>query len=183
MKLKEIIPLSFIVLIVTLSFYSSSIIKKLEDYGIILPINFIINDVKLVTANKKPFPLNQLKDDEFLVYFGYTDCPNICPRVLTELLKVKSTNENLKLVFINIDEKEEARNRLGKYVSNFSNDIIALNSGESNIQEIVRAFNYGLPQKVDNHLSMVFYVTPRLRVIKAFNDFKASKFKDKVTYK
>ena len=39
----------------------------------------------LTDQNNKPFTLEQLRNKNTLLFFGYTSCPDICPTTLTTL--------------------------------------------------------------------------------------------------
>lgn len=44
-------------------------------------------DWELVDTNGKPFSNKDLEGQYYLIYFGFTHCPDICPNSLTKLAK------------------------------------------------------------------------------------------------
>jgi len=68
-------------------------------------------DWKLIGTDGKPFSNKDLEGTYYLIYFGFTHCPDICPNSLTKLSKavarVKKSKEanffNLKTIFVSVD--------------------------------------------------------------------------------
>jgi protein SCO1/2 len=64
------------------------------------------------------------------VFFGYTQCPDVCPTALAELAQVKKAlgkdGERLQAVFITVDPERDTPALLKTYVSNFDPGFVAL---------------------------------------------------------
>lgn len=68
-------------------------------------------DWELIDTDGKPFSNKDLVGKYYLIYFGFTHCPDICPNSLTKLskavAKVKKANEaaffDLKTIFVSVD--------------------------------------------------------------------------------
>lgn len=68
-------------------------------------------DWELIGVDGKPFSSEELKGKYYLIYFGFTHCPDICPNSLTKLskavAKVKKSKEanffDLKTIFVSVD--------------------------------------------------------------------------------
>jgi protein SCO1/2 len=85
-------------------------------------------DWTLIDMNGNPISSNDLSGAYYIVYFGFTKCPDICPSTLYKLSKVlkiiKSKPEahylNVKVVFISVDPARDTPPILKKYLNNFS---------------------------------------------------------------
>jgi protein SCO1 len=73
-------------------------------------------DWQLIDTEGKPFGSSNLAGTYYLIYFGFTHCPDICPNSLTKVSKavarVKKTNEgkffNLKTIFVSVDPDRDS---------------------------------------------------------------------------
>lgn len=80
-----------------------------------------------------------LRKSYYIVYFGFCNCPDICPASLNKLTKaydvIKSKPESkyfdLKLVFVSVDPERDSPARIRKFLSHFHKDILGI-TGKSN---------------------------------------------------
>jgi protein SCO1/2 len=65
-----------------------------------------------------------------VVFFGFTQCPDVCPTTLAEVSAVKKTlgadGDKLQAVFITIDPERDSAAVLKGYVGNFDPSFVAL---------------------------------------------------------
>ena len=65
-----------------------------------------------------------------VVFFGYTQCPDVCPTTMAELAGLRkslgSDGDRLQTVFVTIDPERDTAELLKAYVSNFGPGVIAL---------------------------------------------------------
>ena len=94
-----------------------------------------------------------------ILFFGYTNCPDICPTTLLDIsrsLKALQTDANkIQAVFISVDYQRDTPDFLEKYVNYFDKRIIGVTSSKKNIDRINKAFNtkYALlDTKSENYL-------------------------------
>lgn len=75
-----------------------------------------------------------------VVFFGYTQCPDVCPTTMLELASVKqalgSDGARVQGVFVTIDPERDTVEVLKAYVANFSPDFVAL---RGSLEETVAA--------------------------------------------
>ena len=71
---------------------------------------------------------NKITDDSFkgpltAIFFGFTNCPDICPMTLNKMdiaiSKLKNENESLKLFFITVDPERDTPEVVKDYLSSF----------------------------------------------------------------
>ena len=64
------------------------------------------------------------------VFFGYTQCPDVCPTALAELAQVKKSlgkdGDKLQAVFITVDPERDTPQVLKAYVGSFDPSFVAL---------------------------------------------------------
>lgn len=85
-----------------------------------------------------------LKGKPSAVFFGFTQCPEVCPTTLSELsgaLKDLGPDaDRLNVVFVTIDPERDTVPLLKDYVGNFDPRIIALTGSPEAIERTARAF-------------------------------------------
>tara|TARA_B100000965_G_scaffold214636_1_gene179463 strand:+ start:25 stop:549 length:525 start_codon:yes stop_codon:yes gene_type:complete len=64
------------------------------------------------------------------IFFGFTNCPDVCPMTLNKLDivldKIKNNKNNIKVFFISVDPERDSPEVVKDYLSNFDNKIIGI---------------------------------------------------------
>ena len=88
------------------------------------------NALNLPDADGKLRQLADFKGKVVVVFFGYTQCPDVCPTTLLELAQVKKSlgaaGADVQGVFVTIDPERDTPALLKAYVANFGTDFVAL---------------------------------------------------------
>jgi protein SCO1 len=119
------------------------------------------------------------KGHPFLVFFGYTHCPDICPTELfqiSQILKARGTDQQIKALFITVDPQRDTPAVMKKYLSSFDSRIIGL-SGTLQETEAVekeyRVYAHKAPtQNGDyamDHTAVIYLMDKEGRFVSAFN--------------
>jgi protein SCO1/2 len=84
----------------------------------------------LPDASGKLRTLEDFNGKVTVVFFGYTQCPDVCPTTLAELAEVKkllgADGAKVQAVFVTVDPERDAPEVIGPYVANFGADFVAL---------------------------------------------------------
>ena len=94
---------------------------------------------------------NDLIGKAQVMFFGFTHCPEICP---TTLYRLSSTMESLgvsdqvSIVFVTVDPARDQVEALSDYISNFSDNVIALTGPDADIQRLADHYQVVI-QRVD----------------------------------
>ena len=79
-----------------------------------------------------------------VVFFGYTQCPDVCPTTLQELLEVKRSlgadGEKLQAVFITVDPERDTPELLKAYMANFDPTFVALRPTPEQLPALLKDF-------------------------------------------
>lgn len=71
----------------------------------------------------KPRKLSDFQGKMVVIFFGYTQCPDVCPTVLTKMREVMSLlgkdGEKVQVVFMTIDPERDTQALLSQYVPAF----------------------------------------------------------------
>jgi protein SCO1/2 len=91
------------------------------DYG---------SKLSLPDQNGKIRTMADFKGKFTVVFFGYTQCPDVCPTTMAELAQVKKSlgkdGDRVQGVFITIDPERDTPELLKAYVTNFDPKFLAL---------------------------------------------------------
>lgn len=110
----------------------------------------------LPDADGKPFKLQNHRGKVVLVFFGYTQCPDVCPTTLAELAAVKKqlgkAGDDVLGVFVSVDPARDTPAVLKPYVGSFGPGFLGLVGSEEQIKAAAKEFKvfYGkVPGKTE----------------------------------
>ena len=87
-------------------------------------------ELNLTDADGKARRLEDFKGKVTVVFFGFTQCPDVCPTTLLELAQVKKSlgadGQRVQGVFVTVDPERDTPELLKAYVANFGADFVAL---------------------------------------------------------
>ena len=79
-----------------------------------------------------------------LLYFGYTECPDVCPMTLTNaaqaLRALGSEANDVRLLFVTVDPDRDTLPVLRRYVSAFAPQIVGLRGDPDQLAALARRF-------------------------------------------
>jgi protein SCO1 len=100
---------------------------------------------RLIDQNGNPITEADIKGRPFLVFFGYTHCPDVCPTTLVEmgnhLAALGPDADRLKVVFVTVDAARDTPEHLRTYLASFDARIIGLTGSEGQIAEAAQGWN------------------------------------------
>jgi protein SCO1/2 len=92
----------------------------------------------------KPFSDQDMKGRPFLVFFGYTHCPDICPATLLEISDVMKAlgkdADRTGALFITVDPERDTPAVLKDYLSNFDPHLRALTGDPAAVEAALKAY-------------------------------------------
>ena len=98
----------------------------------------------LTDQNGRTVTDQDLKGRPFLVFFGFTHCPDICPTTMFEISEIMQKlgpdGDRVRALFITVDPERDTPAALKDYVSSFDPRIIALTGDEAAIAAVAKAY-------------------------------------------
>lgn len=123
------------------------------------------------------FGAEQLAGRWNLLFFGFTNCPDICPLTLALLAQVEKRLADLpeaqrpQIILVSADPKRDTPERLTTYLNSFSPTFIGLTGDEATIHDFALKMHVPVaivPLGEDNytvdHSAAVFVVDPQVRL-------------------
>ena len=90
----------------------------------------------------KPFTEENLKGKPFVVFFGFTHCPEVCPTTLYDLTQdmaaLGKDASSLQAAFITVDPERDTPELMKTYLSSFDPRIVGLTGTEEEIAAAAR---------------------------------------------
>jgi protein SCO1/2 len=87
-------------------------------------------DFQLTDHNGQPRSLPDFRGKVVVMFFGYTQCPDVCPTSMTELAEVKKLlgpdGDKLQGLFVTVDPERDTPGVLKAYMANFDPGFLAL---------------------------------------------------------
>lgn len=115
-----------------------------EPAAMAAPLMPLEGDFKLTTNKGGAFTAANLADKPSVVFFGFTNCPDICPTglaELTELLRMlEASADKLQVLFVAVDAKRDTQDIVREYLTSFDPRIIGLTGEKSDIDAAVKTF-------------------------------------------
>ncbi len=79
-----------------------------------------------------------------VVFFGFTQCPDVCPTAMSELAEIKRSlgnkGDKLQAIFITLDPERDTPEVLKAYMSNFDPSFLALRPTLEELPALAKAY-------------------------------------------
>lgn len=101
-------------------------------------------DFRLPDANGQERSLQDFRGKLVVVFFGFTQCPDVCPTALNDLVEVKrqlgADGDKLQGVFITVDPERDTPEVLKAYTTNFDPSFVALRGSPEQLAQVAQEF-------------------------------------------
>ena len=118
-------------------------------------------DFDLPDADGRRRRIADFKGKVTVVFFGYTQCPDVCPTTLLELAAVRKAlgtdGARVQGVFVTVDPERDTPQVLKAYVDNFGADFVALRGDTEQTKAVAKHFKVfyaKVPGKAEGHYTM-----------------------------
>jgi protein SCO1/2 len=99
---------------------------------------------RLASSSGGELSSEDLKGEPFLVFFGYTHCPDVCPTTASDISSwldaLGPEGKKMRALFISIDPERDSVASMKDYLSSFSDRIIGLTGTPEEIAEVAKEF-------------------------------------------
>jgi protein SCO1 len=116
----------------------------------------------------------------FLVFFGYTHCPDVCPTTLFEVSEILRSlgpdADRLGALFITVDPERDTPERLKEYLSSFDPHLRGLIGDLASIKDVARGYRVYFKKAAAeggeytmDHSALVYLMDKEGRFVAPFN--------------
>ena len=148
-----------------------------------LPQGKALPDFKLIDHDEHGFGLANLKGKWSFMFFGYTNCPDICPitmkvmeqawqQIPPELLK------DSQMIFVSVDRQRDSPEKLKSYAQYFHKDFIGVTGEVAQLDLLTRQIGIlygfedaapGSEEYLVNHSAQVVLIDPDTKLRAVFS--------------
>jgi protein SCO1/2 len=134
----------------------------------------------LVDQNGKSITDQDMKGKPFLVFFGFTHCPVVCPTTLFDVSEVfralGADAKDVRALFVTVDPERDTPAVLKDYLSSFDPRIVGVTGDEASIAAVEKAYRvYAKKVPTDgggytmDHTAIVYLMNKDGRFVMPFN--------------
>lgn len=99
---------------------------------------------RLTDHNGQVRTLSDFKGKAVVVFFGYTQCPDVCPTSMTELAETKrllgKDGDRLQGLFVTVDPKRDTPEVMKAYMAAFDPTFLALYAQDTPLEDVAKSF-------------------------------------------
>ena len=104
-----------------------------------------LTDFTLTDDEGQPFALHQLRGKPTLLFFGFTQCPDLCPTTLAEFKGARrvlgADADRVQLLFISVDPERDTNAVLKRYLAAFDPSIIGLRGDDATLAPVAHEYD------------------------------------------
>lgn len=104
-----------------------------------------VGDLAMTDQNGAAMRLSDLAGAPTLVFFGFTNCPDVCPTTLQQLGRIKSAQgkklSGLRIAFISVDGERDTPAVMKDYLKRFSTDFVGLTAPAEQVRTLALSFS------------------------------------------
>jgi protein SCO1/2 len=134
----------------------------------------------LVDQNSKPITDKDMKGHPFLVFFGFTHCPDVCPTTLFDVSEIFRAlgpeAKDVRALFITVDPERDTPAVLKDYLSSFDPRVIGVTGDSTAIAAVEKTYRvYAKKVPLDgggytmDHTAIVYLMGKDGRFVTPFN--------------
>jgi protein SCO1/2 len=102
-------------------------------------------DFSLIDHHGKQRQLGDFKGKVVVMFFGYTQCPDVCPTTLTEMQGVMTLlgadADRVQVLFVSVDPDRDTQQLLSEYVPSFDSRFLGLRpASPADLEKVTKDF-------------------------------------------
>ena len=101
-------------------------------------------DFELTDHNGKVRHISDFAGKVVVLFFGYTQCPDVCPTSMNELAQIKKNlgaeGERVQVLFVTVDPERDTPDMLKEYMGSFDPSFLALYTTKEKLSELAKSF-------------------------------------------
>ncbi len=118
--------------------------SKLQFHSIDITGADYARDFSLTDHNGQLRSIKDFQGKAVVVFFGFTQCPDVCPTSMAELAEIKKIlgkdGERLQGLFVSLDPERDTQQVLKAYMGNFDPSFLALRPELDKLPQLAKDF-------------------------------------------
>jgi len=152
--------------------------------GLLWPEPPILQPFALVDMDGNPYTEQQLQGHWTLIFFGFTNCPDICPTTMNTLSQVyqrlrgnAALFEKMQVLFVSVDPERDDNETLRAYVDYFNSAFVGATADDENLSQFTRQLGVmymkaeapGVEGYSVDHSASILLIDPEMRFVGVFS--------------
>ena len=177
-----LVLVGFIAVSAGLIFAATRGTKAPDIPGLLWPDPPVLANFSLEGSAGKPIDQHSLEGRWTLLFFGFTNCPDVCPTTLSALKQAAARladyppfREQGQVLFISLDPARDNAAQLAQYVQHFDPRFLAATGDDAALDAVTVPLGV-IRAKVEDasggysidHTASIFLIDPQLRVLGKF---------------
>jgi protein SCO1/2 len=111
----------------------------------VLPEPRPLADVRFVDKTGNETHLSDFKGDFTLLFFGFTNCPDVCPLTLSLLAQVRADIASRaprltpRVLFVSVDPDRDTPERIAAYLNGFDPEFLGVTASDEELEPLLAA--------------------------------------------
>ncbi|HEY0180448.1 MAG TPA: SCO family protein [Dokdonella sp.] len=129
--------------------------------ALLYPAPRALPDFRLTASDGRPLTLADWKGRWTVAFFGYTNCPDVCPTTLAAFKNAWSRLDpavaaRLRFDFVSVDPERDTPEQLARYVGYFDPDFVAATGSDDELKRLTGALGlvYSREKSADGTVSV-----------------------------
>lgn len=127
------------------------------DSLLLLPEPRVLADFELLDGQGQPFSLERLRGRWSLLFFGFTNCPDVCPSALYDLARMNAQlspqggngEAAQRVVFVSVDPERDTPEKLSQYVAYYDPEFIGATGSHAQLAALTAQL--GIAYQIEEH--------------------------------
>jgi protein SCO1 len=109
-----------------------------------LPQSTPLADVRFVDKSGRETHLSDLKGNFTLLFFGFTNCPDVCPLTLAMLAQVRADIASRaprltpRVLFVSVDPGRDTPERIAAYLTGFDPEFLGVTASDAELEPLLK---------------------------------------------
>jgi protein SCO1/2 len=118
--------------------------------------------ITLTDSNGQPFQLESQRGKVVLLFFGYTNCPDVCPLTLAKLkqalAELGEQAQEAQVILVTTDPVRDTPEQLQKYVTTFNPNFLGLTGTPTELEKVWSDYGVLVMDGGETHSSRVYVI-------------------------
>lgn len=150
----------------------------------VLPQPKQLRPFQLIDDHNKSFTNANLKGHWSLLFFGFTNCPELCPTTLSTLNKMYQILQDKKskimpqVVFVSVDPERDTPKKIAEYLASFNKNFIGVTGSQQQLDQFTQELNVMYAKVISNqdgenysidHSGTIIMIDPQAKFYAVFS--------------
>lgn len=135
-----VLSLAFVVVGVT----GFLLAKPYNYHGTLIGTPQLAPEITLSDQHSQQFELRAQKGNIVLLFFGYTNCPDVCPATLANFKQLSDRlgpqAKDVRFVFVTVDPQRDTAQKMQEFLAKFNPDFIGLVGSAQDLAPVWKSY-------------------------------------------